>query len=300
MKSALIFNIQKFSVHDGPGIRTTVFFKGCPLSCQWCHNPESQPCGQEILLFSNRCTSCGLCAQNCPQQAIEVIEGQVVYHASDCIDCGACAENCYNNAREVVGKVYTVSQLMREIVKDRPFYEQSGGGVTLSGGEVMMHIEFVLDLVKACKEQGISVAIDTCGYAPLENFKRILEYVDVFLYDIKLMNAQQHKHYTGMDNTLILDNLTMLSGWGANISLRLPLIKGINDDDAQIDQVLDFILGLKIGFIHLLPYHDMAVGKYEQWNIKCPTEKLFPPTPERLDEISNIFKQAHYKVKIGG
>ena len=300
MRSALIFNIQKFSVHDGPGIRTTIFFKGCPLSCQWCHNPESQSWKQENLPHANRCTSCGSCAKNCPQQALMMVEGQVCYDVSRCIYCGVCADNCFNNAREVVGTLYTVSELMSEILKDRPFYEQSGGGVTLSGGEVMTQIEFALELVAACQEQGISVAIDTCGYAPPENFKRILKHVDVFLYDIKLMDTSRHKLYTGFGNSLILENLKMLSNNQANISLRLPLIEGINTDDGHIQQVVDFIETLKINVIHLLPYHDMACGKYEQWKMQCPGEKFFAPASERLEEIAEIFKQAHYTVKIGG
>jgi len=300
MKSALIFNIQKFSVHDGPGIRTTVFFKGCPLTCQWCHNPESQRYGQEILSHSNRCTSCGQCIKSCRQKAILMVDGQVFYDLSRCTYCGVCAENCCNNAREVVGKSYTVPQLMVEIAKDRPFYEQSGGGVTLSGGEVMTQIEFALDLVKACREQGISVVVDTCGYAPPENFSRILEYIDVFLYDIKLIDSKEHRQYTGKDNALILENLKMLSSSGANISLRLPLIEKINTDNEHIQQILDFIAMLRIGFIYLLPYHDMAIGKYQQWNIECPGEKFFAPSNERLEEIRSIFEQANYKVKIGG
>ena len=300
MNSALIFNIQKFSVHDGPGIRTTIFFKGCPLNCRWCHNPESQRYGTEVLPHSNCCTSCGCCAKNCPQQAIEMVEGHIIYDESRCNFCGVCADNCYNNAREVVGETYTVPQLMMEIIKDRPFYEQSGGGVTLSGGEVMTQIEFALDLAKACKEQGISVAVDTCGYAPSENFARILQYVDVFLYDIKLMDPQEHHQYTGKDNILILHNLKLLSSWGANISLRLPLIEGINTDDKHIQQVLDVIADLKIGFIHLLAYHNMAIGKYEHWGRECPVDTFVTPSNERLEEIEAMFKQADYKVKIGG
>jgi len=300
MKSALIFNIQKFSVHDGPGIRTTIFFKGCPLACQWCHNPESQPSEQEVVHHSNRCTSCGSCAKSCSQQALLLVEGHVVYDGSRCTHCGVCAESCYNNAREVVGTRYTVPQLMTEILKDRPFYEQSGGGVTLSGGEVMTHIDFVQDLIKVCKQEGISVAIDTCGYASPDHFSRIWGNVDVFLYDIKLMDAKEHQHYTGQDNTLILENLKMLSSYGATIRLRLPLIEGINTDDEHIHQVLDFIASLKIGFIHLLPYHDMATGKYEKWKIKCPPEKFCAPSNKRLEEIREIFTENNYKVKIGG
>ena len=300
MKSALIFNIQKFSVHDGPGIRTTIFFKGCPLTCQWCHNSESQRYEQENLPHPNRCTSCGSCATQCPQQAIRMVEGHIFHDEECCTHCGVCADNCYHNAREIVGKTYTVPQLMLEIIKDRPFYEQSGGGVTLSGGEVMTQIEFALDLVKACKEQGISVAIDTCGYAPSENFMRILEYVDVFLYDIKLMDPQEHRQYTGKDNVLILHNLKLLSNCGANLNVRLPLVEGVNTDAAHIQQILDFIADLRISFIHLLAYHNMAIGKYEQWGIECPVDPFVAPSNERLEEIATMFQQANYKVKIGG
>ncbi|WP_378957156.1 trans-4-hydroxy-L-proline dehydratase activase [Pelosinus sp. sgz500959] len=300
MQTALIFNIQKFSIHDGPGIRTTLFFKGCPLACQWCHNPESQSYGNEILVNSERCTGCGRCQKNCPQGAIEIVEKQVIWDVTKCIQCGNCVNGCYYDGRQFVGKTYTVQDLMIEIEKDRPFYEQSGGGVTLSGGEVMTHIDFVEELVKACKEQGISVAIDTCGYAPQENFMRIMEYIDVFLYDLKCVDHKLHRQYTGKNNNLILENLKFLSDRGANINLRLPLIAGINTDDRHIQQIIDVIADLRISSINLLPYHNMGTGKYKKINMEYVGERFTRPSDERLAQIQDIFAQANYKIKIGG
>ncbi|SFM13631.1 trans-4-hydroxy-L-proline dehydratase activase [Pelosinus propionicus] len=298
MRKAVLFNIQKFSVHDGPGIRTTIFFKGCPLACQWCHNPESQSYQAEILIDRDRCTQCGECEKHCSQQAVWQKNHQLFYDAEKCNACEMCIDYCCNNAREIAGKEYTVQDVMQEIHKDKPFYEQSGGGVTLSGGEVMIQIDFIEELVKACKEQGITVAIDTCGYAPSDNFLRIIKYVDVFLYDIKLMDSGEHEHYTGRDNALILENLKLLSNHDAVIQLRLPLIEGINTKNEQIQDIIDFIADLNIHSINLLPYHHMGQGKYKKLN--CPLPVLERPTDLRLEEIRSMFKQANYKVQIGG
>jgi pyruvate formate lyase activating enzyme len=298
MRKALLFNIQKFSVHDGPGIRTTIFFKGCPLTCQWCHNPESQSYQAEILIDRDRCTRCGACEKHCSQQAAWQNNHQLFYDAEKCNACERCIDYCCKNAREIAGKEYTVQDVMQEIHKDKAFYEQSGGGVTLSGGEVMTQIDFVEELVKACKEQGITVVIDTCGYAPSENFLRIMKYVDVFLYDIKLMDSGEHEHYTGRDNALILENLRLLSNHDAVIQLRLPLIEGINTKNEQIQDIIDFIATLKIHSINLLPYHHMGQGKYKKLN--CPLPVLERPSDLRLEEIQSMFKQANYKVQIGG
>jgi pyruvate formate lyase activating enzyme len=300
VQTALIFNIQKFSVHDGPGIRTTIFFKGCPLACQWCHNPESQSYRTEIMVNPDRCTQCGQCEQHCPEQAITWRDDNLVYDRGRCKVCGACIDYCCNNAREVVGKDYTVPELMIEIEKDRSFYEHSGGGVTLSGGEAMMQIDFVEQLIKACKDSGISVVIDTCGYAPSENFLRIVNNVDLFLYDIKLMDPDLHVRYTGQDNVLILKNLQLLSDQGAKIDLRLPLIEGVNTSDEEIQSVIDFASHLHIDSIHLLPYHDIAKGKYHKLDVKYSGENFLIPSAERLQAIAAMFKNEHYQIMIGG
>jgi pyruvate formate lyase activating enzyme len=300
MSKALIFNIQKFSVHDGPGIRTTIFFKGCPLTCQWCHNPESQSYQKEFLIDRDRCSLCGRCEEHCSQHAMQKINGKMLYDKSKCNYCEECMDYCYNNAREIAGQEYTVPELMLEIQKDQAFYEQSGGGVTLSGGEVMTQIDFVAELIGACKEQGISVVIDTCGYAPQESFLRIMEDVDLFLYDIKTMDPNTHRQYMGQDNVLILENLKLLSSKGAVIQLRLPLIEGINTTDEHIQMIINFISDLTIHSINLLPYHHMAKDKYKKLQMEYPLEPFSRPSEERLREIQMMFIQKNYQVKIGG
>jgi len=202
MNKAMIMNIQKFCVHDGPGIRTTVFFKGCPLNCIWCHNPESQNFNKEIMFDYEKCNTCGECVKRCKSKAIKITKENLSYDPSLCSFCEKCIDFCINNARSLVGKKFSISQLMKEIEKDMVFYEESGGGVTLSGGEVMGQIDFVEELVKKCHRKGISVAIDTCGHTPFKNFQKILDYVDIFLYDIKLMDSNKHKKYVGVSNEL--------------------------------------------------------------------------------------------------
>jgi pyruvate formate lyase activating enzyme len=300
MNTALIFSIQKFSIHDGPGIRTTIFFKGCPLSCQWCHNPESQSYHKEILINQEGCSLCGQCEIHCSRGAIQRNKDGIFHDESKCNACEVCMDHCVNNAREVAGKEYTVPELMREIIKDKAFYQESNGGVTLSGGECMVQIDFVQEVVQECKRQGISVAIDTCGYAPKESFLRIVEDVDLFLYDVKLLDSNLHQQYTGRDNSLILDNLKLLSHQGAVIYLRLPLIEGINTKDEHIQQVLDFIHDLTIDQVSLLPYHHMGKIKYKRLNLEYPFVNFSSPSEDRLIEIQSMFLQENYKVKIGG
>ncbi|BBB92075.1 MAG TPA: glycyl-radical enzyme activating protein [Methylomusa anaerophila] len=300
MRKTLIFNIQKFCIHDGPGIRTTVFFKGCPLKCSWCHNPESQNSRQEMLYDKDKCSLCGQCARHCQVKAISITNGKILFDPHKCRLCKVCIDVCSNNAREIAGEEYSVAELMREIEKDRPFYEQSGGGVTLSGGEAMVQIDFVAELVATCRERGIAVAIDTCGQAPTENFLRIMEYVDIFLYDIKLLDPARHRDYTGQDNRLILDNLKVLSDQGANINLRLPLLAGVNDGPDHICRVIRLIQNFNISSINLLPYHDIGQGKYRKLARDYPAEGFDKPPAARVAEIKAAFEQENYQVKIGG
>lgn len=300
MKTALVFSIQKFCVHDGPGIRTTIFFKGCPLSCQWCHNPESQCYEKEILINPDLCTLCGRCQLRCSHKAILLQDGRLTHNQNVCTGCRICVEHCLQGARQFAGKEYTVEQLMIEIEKDQPFFEQSGGGVTLSGGEVMTQIDFVERVVESCKERGISVAIDTCGYAPSEYFMRILKNVDLFLYDIKLLDAKLHQYYTGKDNALILKNLKLLSDAKAKINLRLPLIGGVNTADQDINGIIEMVKTLSIQSVNLLPYHDIATGKYRKLNKSYDENRFFIPSDERLEEIKKMFEKINVKVQIGG
>lgn len=300
MNKALIFNIQKFSIHDGPGIRTTVFFKGCPLSCLWCHNPESQNFKKETMISKDKCTLCGRCITKCNNHVIKLFNNKIVNDFENCISCGTCVDFCFNNAREVVGEELTVAEIIKEIEKDRVFYDESNGGVTFSGGEAMVQIDALEDLARNCKEKGISVAVDTCGYAPFSSFERIMDNVDLFLYDIKLMDNELHKKYVGTDNVLILENLIKLSERGANINLRIPVICGINDDNVTMESIIEFVKNTNIRDVNLLPYHDIAKNKYDKLGKEYKEDLMSKPSEERMEEIKNMFEKYGYKVKIGG
>ncbi len=300
MDKGMVFNIQKFSIHDGPGIRTTVFFKGCPLNCLWCHNPESQSFDKELMINRDKCTGCGRCVQKCKSNAISMKDGLPVNDFDKCTVCGTCTDFCINNAREIVGEEKAINEILKEIDKDSVFYDQSQGGVTFSGGEAMCQINVLEQLAMRCKEKGISVAVDTCGYVPFESFERILEYVDVFLYDIKLMDSSLHKKYTGVGNELILENLIKLSERGANINLRIPVIAGINEDDETIKSILNFIKETNINKVNLLPYHDIARNKYERLGKTYESTLMEVPSSERMKELKEMFEKSGYKTKIGG
>ncbi len=300
LESALITNIQKCSVHDGPGIRTTVFFKGCPLTCLWCHNPETQRYTKDIMYSNEKCSLCGQCEKRCPNKAISISEKIVCTNLEKCDFCEKCMDFCVNNAREVIGKEYTVEELIKEVDKDKIFYEQSGGGVTLSGGEVMMQIEFVEAFVKRCRDKGISVVVDTCGYTSFENYKRILDYVDIFLYDLKLINSQKHEKFIGKPNKLIIENLQKLCEYGAKINIRIPLIEGVNTDEDNINETIKFLQSLNIKEVNLLPYHDIGMHKYTKLNMFYKQEHMSKPSEKKVEEIKKVFEKYNYHVKIGG
>lgn len=301
---SLITNIQKYSIHDGDGIRTTVFFKGCPLKCKWCHNPETQNFKRQILTNREKCTGCGSCILVCPNDAIRLVDGKAVTDQEACNGCGTCVKNCLSNIREVAGKEYTVKELVKELKKDEMFYEESGGGVTLSGGEVMcMDMDYIEALAKELHRQGITVTIDTCGYAPYDNFKRILPYVDTFLYDIKAMDRDIHKEFIGVDNTLILENLEKLSEDNARIYIRIPTIKGVNADDDSMKAVIDWLLThkIKVAQVNLLPYHNTGSSKYGRLEKVYDGEMLATPTNEEMEHFVALFQNAGFlKTKIGG
>lgn len=303
MKKPLILNIQKYSLHDGDGIRTTIFFKGCPLECIWCHNPESQDYNKEVLYNEEKCTKCEVCIDKCPNKAIYKEENNICLNKNNCKFCETCLDYCLNNAREIVGKTYEIKDLMREIVKDIMFYEESGGGVTLSGGEVMTQdINYIKAIASLCKEKGISVDIDTCGYAKFENYEAILPFVDTFLYDIKLIDEEKHKLFTNKSNDLILENLIKLSENGANINIRIPLVEGVNVDkeNIEIKKIIDFIKPLNIKKVNLLPYHNIGMHKYKKLYLDYEGQNLSRPSDEKLEEIKQIFIKNNFETKIGG
>lgn len=300
MAAGIVMNIQKYSIHDGPGIRTTVFLKGCPLNCWWCHNPESQKSNPEIMFFKEKCKSCGLCLKMCPQKAIEFVDGYPVTNEGKCNLCGKCTDFCTSNAREIIGKEMTVKDLMKEIIKDEAFYDESNGGVTFSGGEPLMHADYLNDILRACKNRGIHTTIDTSGYADWSQFEKIIDNTDLFLFDIKHMDNEKHFKYIGIGNTVILENLKKLSERGSNIYIRMPIIAGVNDDDKNIDAAVDFISKLNIIHVNLLPYHKMGMDKYVRLNKKYKLSGLEKPSDEVMDKIADKFKKAGIKTKIGG
>jgi pyruvate formate lyase activating enzyme len=299
--TGIVFDIKKFSIHDGPGIRTTVFFKGCPLSCWWCHNPEGQFPAPELVFREDRCIRCGACLEVCDQGAISWDGDVVSTDREKCVLSGACVEVCYAEAREIVGREMTVAQVMAEIERDVAFYDQSGGGVTFSGGEPLLQRDFLLALLRACKEEEIHTAVDTCGFATWETLDSIREHVDLFLYDLKLMDEARHREFTGVSNELILKNLQRLSAQGHDIFLRVPIIPGINDDADNIRQIGTFAASLpRLNRVDVLPYHRAAAEKYHRLNKVYGLPETRPPSDERMAEITQILRGFGLKVKTGG
>lgn len=301
MTTGIVFDIKKFSIHDGPGIRTTVFFKGCPLSCWWCHNPEGQAPKPELVFRESRCIRCGACLEVCDQGAISWDGDVVSTDGEKCALCGACVEVCYAEAREMVGQEMTVAQVMAEIERDVPFYDESGGGVTFSGGEPLLQQGFLLALLRACNEKEIHTALDTCGFATWETLDSIRKHVDLFLYDLKLMDEAKHRKFIGVSNELILKNLQMLSKRGYNICLRVPIIPGINDDAENIRQIGTFAAALpRLNQVDILPYHRAAAEKYDRLNKVYGLPETRPPSDERMAEITQILRGFGLQVKTGG
>lgn len=299
-----ITNIQKFSIHDGDGIRTTVFFKGCPLKCEWCHNPETQRFEREMQVDREKCTGCGTCQAVCPAGAVHMEDGQSVLDAAACTLCGKCVNFCPAGLREIVGQEYPVRELVRELMKDQMFYEESGGGVTFSGGEVMaMDMDFVLAVARELKKQGVTLTIDTCGYVPYERFQMLLPYVDTFLYDVKVMDPELHKKYIGTDNSLILDNLVRLARDGARIYIRIPTVKEVNGNEQNMRETIAFLQEYDIhpAQVNLLPYHDTGSGKYRKLDMEYKGTDLHAPEREEMEALAALFVDAGFKnTKIGG
>lgn len=300
MTTGIIFDIRKYSIHDGPGIRTTIFFKGCPLNCWWCHNPESQASSVEIMYRENRCIRCRACLEICTRGALSWDTALIILDKEKCDLCGDCADACYTEARQMVGQQMTISQAMAEIERDIAFYDQSGGGVTLSGGEPLLQQDFLHALLQACKEKEIHTALDTCGFAPWEILDRVRGNVDLFLYDLKLMEDAKHRQFTGVSNKLILKNLQVLSSHGHHIILRLPVIPGINDDDDNVRHIAAFAAALPhLDGIDILPYHRIGLDKYSRLNMDYKLPEISSPSSDKIAAIAQTLREFGLPVKTG-
>jgi pyruvate formate lyase activating enzyme len=259
--AGLIFDIKRYAVHDGPGIRTTVFFKGCPLSCWWCHNPEGKEFRRELMVWPNRCIKCQTCMSACPNSAISISNNSIVTERDKCKVCGICASKCPANAREIVGKTVSADDVMHEVEKDREFYGETGG-LTLSGGEPLAQPVFLRVLLNQCKDAGIHTTVDTSGYVESKILIKISSMVDLFLYDLKIMDCKKHKQHTGVSNKSIIENLRMLDRLGKQIIVRFPLIPQINNTEDNITSMCELLSELKnVGCISILPYHRLGVDK---------------------------------------
>lgn len=284
-----MFNIQRFSIHDGPGIRTTVFLKGCNLSCFWCHNPESIRPQKQVQFFPQKCIGCGNCFEACPVHAHIMKDEQHVYDRSLCERCGKCVDLCYANALEMAGELKTVNEVLDVVERDRPFYDNSGGGMTLSGGEPLLPLSFSKALLEEGRQRGFHNAVDTAGNVSWDCFEEVLPLVDLFLYDLKHIDADRHREATGVENQRLLQNLSRLSETDKEVWVRIPLIPGFNDSPEVISAMADLLAGLPdLSRVELLPFHRLGEGKYASLGESYPAADLPAPTEEQVKALRSI------------
>jgi len=302
MMKGIIFDVKRYAIHDGPGIRTTVFLKGCPLQCQWCQNPEGIEPDPEIFVRQKRCAEdCDACVSACPQGAISKDGNSIEIDREKCDFCGKCEDTCVYEALEIVGREVTVAEALAEMERDRVFFDESGGGITFSGGEPLMQLDFLLALLPEIKKRNIHVTLDTSGFVSFKDLERVSDQVDLFLYDLKIMDDEKHKEYTGVSNRIILENLRELTERGKPVAVRIPLISGVNDDDQSIQLLTEYFRSLKnLKHISLLPYHSGGCEKYRNLKKEDSLKTFQPPSGKRIDEIEKILIEAGFSVKTGG
>ena len=295
-----VLRIERFAIHDGPGIRTTVFLKGCPLRCVWCHSPESQILQPEFMPRPDRCVRCFGCTTACPQHAATPAGDRGPVAPAACDTCGACAEACPTGARELAGRTMSVDALMAEIERDRIFYDESGGGATFSGGEPLMQPAFLAHVVRSCRNSAIHVAIDTCGHADTGALLDIARDADMFLFDLKMMDEDRHLAYTGASNARILENLERLAAVHSNVLVRFPLIPGVNDDDGNVRATGAFLASLRLTRVDVLPYHRAGLAKYDRLQRPYLLPDTQPPTADRQAHVVRLLEDCGLIVRPGG
>jgi pyruvate formate lyase activating enzyme len=302
LNTGMIFDIKRYAIHDGPGIRTTVFFKGCLLNCPWCHNPEGKAREQEFMWWKEKCIGCRDCQNACTKGAISFSDDSFLLEETKCDLCGACADACHLQALKLAGEKMTVARVRKEIEKDVSFYDESGGGVTLSGGEPLMQPDFCRHVLKVCQELDIHTVVDTCGHVDSDVLLDISKHVDLFLYDLKVIDDKKHTTFTGVSNRLIMENLKRLSQSGRRIIVRFPLVPGVNDDEKDVSELGEFVSSLKgIEELNILPYHKAGVEKSRRLTKPADSSFTSPsPSVERLGEIQRKLKESGLRIQIGG
>jgi pyruvate formate lyase activating enzyme len=285
-----VFDIQRFSIHDGPGIRTTVFLQGCNLRCTWCHNPESQTGGPSVQFFVDKCIVCAQCVAACPEGAQLVADGQRVYVRDLCRTCGACVDTCYAGALVIKAKQMAVAEVLAEVEKDRAYYDDSGGGVTFSGGEPALQGDFLAALLRESKARGLRTAVDTAGHVPWETLAALLPHTDLFLVDVKAFEEETHRAGTGAGNRRILENVRRLASSGVELRIRIPVIPGFNAHATELGKIACCLAGLeRVPSVELLPFHHLGGGKYESLGCAYPSQAIQPPSDEAMAGFLRLF-----------
>jgi pyruvate formate lyase activating enzyme len=301
MLTGLVFNLQRYSIHDGPGIRTTVFLKGCPLCCAWCHNPEGISPRPELVVVESRCAGCGECRRACPFGDSVSGAGALPAHPEQCQLCGACVEACPTGARQMIGRTMTVPEVLQEILKDRIFYESSGGGVTFSGGEPLLQPHFLRALLEACRAHGLHTVLDTTGFGCTEHLLAAATLSDLVLYDLKAFDETRHRALTGVSNRGIRENLQVLDRVHRNVWIRLPVVPGFNDDLEELKRIADFVAGLRsVTLVNLLPFHRTALHKWKRLGLVHSLKGVPAPSAEFMERAAETFTRMGLKTKAGG
>jgi pyruvate formate lyase activating enzyme len=306
MTEGSIFDIKRFALHDGPGLRTTVFLKGCPLSCAGCHNPEGQGVAPDLLFRPDRCTLCGDCIPACPNEALSIVDGKLRVHRDRCQLSGDCVEACLPGALELTGRRKSVEDILELLEDDRIYFDESGGGATFSGGEPFAQPEFLRELLEGCQDRELSVVLDTCGHVDPETFRELTPLASHVLFDLKIMDEGRHVDFTGVHNRWVLENLTWLSGNGRgenlpSVTVRIPLIPGVNDDEDNLRAVVRFLTGLDHSPpVDILPYHRLGVDKYDRVGRQYSLEGVAPPPDEVVQAAVRILEEGGLTVTVRG